>query len=88
MKVQVMVSYQRAISHKPGEVFVFALVDFLFQDAQGHGLFDDFVVIGHVSLVHAALEESRRIIATAAWSVCSRSQRKERSGIQTHSSSR
>lgn len=59
--------YQSAIAHKVREALVFPFVDLLFQDAQSHGLLDNFIIVGDVPLVHAALKQFRRVMATASW---------------------
>lgn len=59
-------SYQNTVAHKIPKLLVFAFVDFLFQNTQGHRLLDYVVVIGDDALVHAALEQSRRVVTTTA----------------------
>lgn len=58
-------TYQGAIANKFGKVLVFPFVDARFQNTQGHRLLDDVVVVGNIALVDTAMEQSRRVVATA-----------------------
>jgi hypothetical protein len=49
-------------------MFVFPLVDAGFQDAEGHWLLNDIVVVRNKALVDTAMEQSRRIMATPTMS--------------------
>lgn len=51
-------AYQSTVSDKLFKLCVFALVNFLFQDTQCHGFFNNVVVVGHMSFVNATMEES------------------------------
>lgn len=48
--------YQSAISHEIRELFVLSLVDLRLEDAESHWLFDDIVIIRHITLVDTAME--------------------------------
>lgn len=58
--------YQRAISHEIREPPVLSLVDFLLENAESHWLLDNLVIIGHIAFVDTAMEQFRRVVATAA----------------------
>lgn len=57
--------YQRAISDKLFKLGVFPLVDFLFQNTERHGLFDNIVIIRDISFVDATMEKSRGVVVAA-----------------------
>src|SRR5699024_2038292 len=59
--------YQSAISHEIRELFVLSLVDLCLEDDESHWLFDDIVVIRHMTLVNTAMEQFRRVTATGDW---------------------
>lgn len=63
-----MVAYQSAIAYEFAKVFVFALVDSLLEDAEGHWIFDNVVVVRDEAFVDAAMEKSGRVVATIAQS--------------------
>ena len=48
--------YQSAISHEIRELLVLSLVDLRLEDAESHWLFDDIVIIRHITLVDTAME--------------------------------
>jgi hypothetical protein len=51
---------------KFGELLVFPLIYAGLQNTKSHWLLNDIVVVGDITFVDAAMEQSRRIMATAA----------------------
>ena len=57
---------ERQVAYELGDILVFSLRDLGLDGAQGHGLLDDVVIVGHGALVHFALEELCGIICSTA----------------------
>lgn len=58
------VAYQGKIAHEIRNLLVFSLVDPRFDNAEGHWLLDNIVVVGDNALVDTAVEQSRGVMTT------------------------